>query len=591
MMTGKLQEDPYTAEHRTTGANYLDAWVRQKGFHPTPTKEDLRQRPRIRLLQAFLRACGDPDAEALDTYATGVRLGYMQRMPRTPAVFTAKAKWRLKYEAHEAAAEDWTPNYKSARERLGFLEAKVKEDVAAGRMITTTVGAARKKNGERFLVGAISVIEEGREKFRLVHDGTHKTFINNRIRARDHIPGPLVGDMAKDLQETDDEGMLHIGVVWDFASAHRVCQVHPSEWGSKACTPADLRGSTPSDGVAPYLNTVGTFGFSTAGHWWGRLAAMLTRACRYFLGVHYKVRMMIFADDGKTSIPLNLYRRVFLALFCFLVALGMDVKWTKIRGGFQFQWIGYWLNLEAHRVGISQKHGAWVIKWLTDLLSGTPIEADFDSGLGRLSFVCGAIACDMPFLAPLYSHAAAVRKRTGKKVNATSLPPYVKCVLEHLRARLGHRIEIHCSLGQAAGSGTVERFRTDAKAEGDLVTVGGYQTHNGCCNNIHQRDAKWFFLKLTRQNAPWAFTEGEPFRIIASLELLGSLMGTMLQLGGDEGPEIRCSARISVGGLTDNAGKKFGVARLLTRKCVYVMRVLRINVCRHLWRLRCTYVS
>ena len=116
---------------------------------------------------------------------------------------------------------------------------------------------------------------------------------------------------------------------------------------------------------------------------------------------------------------------------------------------------------------------------MTEILEGKPTEADFDSGLGRLSFVCGAVADDRPFLAPLYSHAAAVRKRTGLKVQTDALPPYVRFVLEHLRARMAHRKEIHCSLGQASLAATIERFRTDAKAEGDLVTVGGYQTHDG----------------------------------------------------------------------------------------------------------------
>ena len=38
----------------------------------------------------------------------------------------------------------------------------------------------------------MGVIEEGTDKFRLIHSGTHHTLINNRIRARDHIPGLLV---------------------------------------------------------------------------------------------------------------------------------------------------------------------------------------------------------------------------------------------------------------------------------------------------------------------------------------------------------------------------------------------------------------
>ena len=98
------------------------------------------------------------------------------------------------------------------------------------------------------------------------------------------------------------------------------------------------------------------------------------------------------------------------------------------------------------------------------------------------------------------------------------------------------------------------------------MAIGGYQTHDGLGRGIHRQDAKWFYLHLTRKSAPWAFTKGEPFRTIASLELLGSLMGIMLLLDGDEEPEVRCTARVSVGGLIDNAGNKFAVARLLTTK-------------------------
>ena len=176
-------------------------------------------------------------------------------------------------------------------------------------------------------------------------------------------------------------------------------------------------------------------------------------------------------------------------------------------------------------------------------------------------FVCGAVAYGTPFLAPSYSLAAAVRKRTGQKVKTNALPPYVRFVMEHLRFRLAHRKEIHCSLGQAALFSTVERFRTDAKAEGGLVTVGGYQTNDGWGRSIAHADAKRFHIRLPRKTAPWAFSKGEPFWTLASLELLGSLLGIMLILDGDEEPEMRCTARISVGGLTDYARVRFAVAR------------------------------
>ena len=68
------------------------------------------------------------------------------------------------------------------------------------------------------------------------------------------------------MAEVEDMGESHIALVWDFKTAHRIVQVHPDDWGLQACTLADLRGSTPSEDAEIYLNTAGTFGFSTAGH-------------------------------------------------------------------------------------------------------------------------------------------------------------------------------------------------------------------------------------------------------------------------------------------------------------------------------------
>ena len=102
--------------------------------------------------------------------------------------------------------------------------------------------------------------------------------------------------------------------------------------------------------------------------------------------------------------------------------------------------------------------------------------------------------------------------------------------------------------------------------EGETVVVGGYQSHTGTGAQIAYSEAKWFLLTLDRKNAPWAYERGEPFRSIASLELLGTLLGVMLLLDDDHEGGATHTARISVGGLTDNIGNRFAVARLLTTK-------------------------
>ena len=78
-------------------------------------------------------------------------------------------------------------------------------------------------------------------------------------------------------------------------------------------------------------------------------------------------------------------------------ALKIPIKWTKVRGGWDFQWIGYWIDLGRFQVGVSARRIDWMIKWINEVLDNGLPEADFDSGLGRLSFICGALAYDRPF--------------------------------------------------------------------------------------------------------------------------------------------------------------------------------------------------
>ena len=70
---------------------------------------------------------------------------------------------------------------------------------------------------------------------------------------------------------------------------------------------------------------------------------------------------------------------------------------------------------------------------------------------------------------------------------------------------------VHCKRGRPRGANVVERFRTDAKAEGDLVTVGGYQSFAADGSAIPHKEAKWFYLVLDRASAPWAFPEANIF--------------------------------------------------------------------------------
>ena len=101
----------------------------------------------------------------------------------------------------------------------------------------------------------------------------------------------------------------------------------------------------------------------------------------------------------------------------------------------------------------------------------------------------------------------------------------------------------------------------DANAEGDTVVLGGWLSQGG----VKTSEAKWFSVQLTRKTAPRAFARREPFRTIASLELLGSLVGLMVLVPETENRgETAGVMSLSCG--TDNQGNTHLLDRMLTTK-------------------------
>ena len=91
------------------------------------------------------------------------------------------------------------------------------------------------------------------------------------------------------------------------------------------------------------------------------MAAALMRAGHYFLHHALSCRLMLFADDGLALLPLAQFRSTLKALFTLYLILGFEIKWKKVRGGTEFHWVGYWLQLETYKIGISAKRRDWVV--------------------------------------------------------------------------------------------------------------------------------------------------------------------------------------------------------------------------------------
>ena len=91
---GKVTECPFPDKVIQRAKGLHDAWCHEFGVYSSRGEvDDLQQAVDVRRLQMFLRAFGDPDEAALDTYARGVKVGADVQLPRTPAIYLEKQKW------------------------------------------------------------------------------------------------------------------------------------------------------------------------------------------------------------------------------------------------------------------------------------------------------------------------------------------------------------------------------------------------------------------------------------------------------------------------------------------------------------------
>eukprot|EP00973_Karenia_brevis_P070609 9815826-Karenia_brevis.AAC.1 len=56
-----------------------------------------------------------------------------------------------------------------------------------------------------------------------------------------------------------------------------------------------------------------------------------------------------------------------LALMILEMA-GTPLTWSKVSGGFEYEWIGYRQDLQRFQVGISSSRTAWLQRWALQLL-------------------------------------------------------------------------------------------------------------------------------------------------------------------------------------------------------------------------------
>ena len=196
-----------------------------------------RQPSHLNLAAHLAQALGDPDwrilAAAKDSYTTGVPVGYRERLPRTPAVYERKTRWK-KYEPDDYVLEE-RGNYATAAAAMSTIRQQFQEEVRERRMIHIKLTEARARYGERLRIAPQGAIEKLDHTFRVIHDGTHGAGVNPNIRLRDQVRNPRGGELKYVITRCRGVKGATFGITVDVSKAQMRYKHRVDDWGLMAC--------------------------------------------------------------------------------------------------------------------------------------------------------------------------------------------------------------------------------------------------------------------------------------------------------------------------------------------------------------------
>ena len=160
----------------------------------------------FRFLQLLLTVAGDPEVH-LGDFSLGVRVGPGARLPRLPALYPAKKRWRLteqgdprNYLEQVNTVSMWRTNYASLDVFSDKVLAVLEDQAARGQVIKMTEHEARQRYPD-LLVASLGAQRKdkpgGAVSARVLFDGTHGFTVNTRTRIRDQERGPIAADLKR----------------------------------------------------------------------------------------------------------------------------------------------------------------------------------------------------------------------------------------------------------------------------------------------------------------------------------------------------------------------------------------------------------
>ena len=191
---------------------------------------------RLRLMQSLLQELGDADHKFLLDGEEGYPVGVINPLPRTPHMYEEQTSWKLEEDPY-MRDEIWRENYDTVGEHEEFVREHFAAECEEGLMEKLDIGEARKIYGDKIAISSLSVLVEethGNKK-RIIHDATHGTKVNNRIKCRDKQRSPGAREKLYLLDYYKRRKKVVFSLVGDISKAHRRFLHHPSERGLLAC--------------------------------------------------------------------------------------------------------------------------------------------------------------------------------------------------------------------------------------------------------------------------------------------------------------------------------------------------------------------
>ena len=572
---GRFKESPFS---KTDLDDLRSKWF---SLLPDPRQAELLvpgQPFYLHALAQSLRQLGDPDVDIIDnspgsSFVGGVHLGHLQPLGPTPQVYRRKVK-QSKYDESEWSQEMGNYFRGDECEAEKILSDQFKEEELAGRMIPLSEAEAKRRYPDQSLrVAAQGILEKPDGGHRIIHDGTHGVQLNNQILIEDRLENPGPREMACIMETSMASGERCIfSLNADIAKAHRRVLVREEDWGVQAC-------KTSSASPIIWLNKVGTFGVASAAFWWSRLMALIGR-----LGMRVSVSdwlfVLCFVDDLHLAVG---GETRWLTLWRFLVVMemvGVPFSYHKFRGGFQSDYVGFWMDYAKFEIGLSERRTTWLVDFIKEMEHNDWLVnvKRFQEFHGRLGFSAQVLPWLRPLLSPGYAWLAAVGKAATLRVPELLA---LSCIFIKEKFAKGLR-KIPCGLKELELG---ELFRTDAKCEPGRVVLGGWLIGS----RADPWESPWFSLTLTPAETPWLFRgpDQESSWASTSAELLGSLVALKVFDLGKNFRHLAASHIIKCGGGTDNkAASSVTSKRLSTKLPLLIILMEYLGTCEEIG-LRC----